>query len=60
MRVCFDLIYCWTEQEGHLMANKRCELPQGSQRISHKGYEEVPPKPHLEPFFFITVKPRVE
>jgi len=28
-------------QGGHLMANKRCELPQGSQRISHKGYEEV-------------------
>ncbi|EKX54104.1 hypothetical protein GUITHDRAFT_160810 [Guillardia theta CCMP2712] len=28
-------------QGGHLMANKRCELPPGSQRISHKGYEEV-------------------
>lgn len=26
---------------GHLMANKKCELPEGSQRISHKGYEEV-------------------
>mmetsp|Transcript_28044 Transcript_28044/g.66662 ORF Transcript_28044/g.66662 Transcript_28044/m.66662 type:complete len:2150 (+) Transcript_28044:160-6609(+) len=26
---------------GHLMANKRCELPAGSQRVSHKGYEEV-------------------
>mmetsp|Transcript_34715 Transcript_34715/g.87733 ORF Transcript_34715/g.87733 Transcript_34715/m.87733 type:complete len:2149 (+) Transcript_34715:158-6604(+) len=26
---------------GHLMANKRCELPEGSQRVSHKGYEEV-------------------
>jgi pre-mRNA-splicing helicase BRR2 len=26
---------------GHLMANKRCELPTGSQRVSHKGYEEV-------------------
>ena len=26
---------------GHLMANKRCELPEGSQRVSRKGYEEV-------------------
>ena len=26
---------------GHLMANKRCELPDGSQRVSRKGYEEV-------------------
>ena len=26
---------------GHMMANKRCELPEGSQRVSRKGYEEV-------------------
>mmetsp|Transcript_62196 Transcript_62196/g.148187 ORF Transcript_62196/g.148187 Transcript_62196/m.148187 type:complete len:2144 (+) Transcript_62196:214-6645(+) len=40
-RVVLDLETLAFAQEGHLMANKRCELPQGSQRISHKGYEEV-------------------
>lgn len=28
-------------QGGHLMANKRCALPEGSHRTQHKGYEEV-------------------
>lgn len=28
-------------QGGHLMANKRCELPDGSYRKQRKGYEEV-------------------
>lgn len=26
---------------GHLMSNRKCELPQGSYRMSKKGYEEV-------------------
>ena len=29
------------ESGGHLMANKRCHLPQGSFRTQRKGYEEV-------------------
>ncbi|ELU09831.1 hypothetical protein CAPTEDRAFT_222545 [Capitella teleta] len=28
-------------QGSHLMSNKRCELPEGSFRKQHKGYEEV-------------------
>ena len=28
-------------QGSHLMANKRCELPEGSFRKQRKGYEEV-------------------
>ncbi len=28
-------------QGGHLMANKKCSLPEGSFRKQHKGYEEV-------------------
>ena len=28
-------------QGGHLMANKKCSLPEGSHRKTHKGYEEV-------------------
>ena len=28
-------------QGGHLMANKRCQLPDGSYRKQRKGYEEV-------------------
>ena len=40
-RSILDLETLAFEKGGHLMANKRCELPQGSQRISHKGYEEV-------------------
>lgn len=30
-------------QGGHLMANKKCQLPQGSFRKQKKGYEEVFP-----------------
>ena len=33
-----DLIFT---QGSHLMANKKCTLPEGSFRKSHKGYEEV-------------------
>ena len=33
-----DLIFA---QGGHLMANKRCQLPDGSFRRQRKGYEEV-------------------
>ena len=33
-----DLIFA---QGGHLMANKRCQLPDGSFRKQRKGYEEV-------------------
>jgi pre-mRNA-splicing helicase BRR2 len=29
------------EQEGHLMSNKDCTLPEGSKRVQQKGYEEV-------------------
>ncbi len=29
------------EQGGRLMSNKKCELPEGSTRTQHKGYEEV-------------------
>ena len=29
------------QQGGHLMSNKRCELPAGSYRTQKKGYEEV-------------------
>ena len=40
-RVVLDLESLAFQQEGHLMANKSCNLPEGSTRISHKGYEEV-------------------
>eukprot|EP00281_Chroomonas_sp_CCMP1168_P020883 CAMPEP_0206228716 /NCGR_PEP_ID=MMETSP0047_2-20121206/9314_1 /ASSEMBLY_ACC=CAM_ASM_000192 /TAXON_ID=195065 /ORGANISM="Chroomonas mesostigmatica_cf, Strain CCMP1168" /LENGTH=2146 /DNA_ID=CAMNT_0053651971 /DNA_START=50 /DNA_END=6487 /DNA_ORIENTATION=+ len=40
-RAILDLESLAFAQGGHLMANKRCELPEGSQRVSHKGYEEV-------------------
>lgn len=33
-----DLIFA---QGSHLMANKRCQLPEGSFRKQRKGYEEV-------------------
>ena len=33
-----DLVFA---QGGHLMANKRCQLPDGSFRKQRKGYEEV-------------------
>ena len=38
-------------QGSHLMANKRCQLPDGSYRKQRKGYEEVhvpalKPKPY--------------
>eukprot|EP00730_Choanoeca_flexa_P002247 TRINITY_DN10972_c0_g1_i1.p1 TRINITY_DN10972_c0_g1~~TRINITY_DN10972_c0_g1_i1.p1 ORF type:complete len:1796 (+),score=582.18 TRINITY_DN10972_c0_g1_i1:116-5389(+) len=29
------------QQAGHLMTNKKCVLPEGSERKVHKGYEEV-------------------
>lgn len=29
------------QQGGHLMTNKKCKLPEGSKKISKKGYEEV-------------------
>ena len=31
------------EDGGHLMANKKCQLPPGSFRTQKKGYEEVGP-----------------
>ncbi len=45
-----DLVFA---QGGHLMANKRCQLPDGSFRKQRKGYEEVhvpalKPKPFEE------------
>lgn len=37
-------------QGGHLMANKRCQLPEGSFRTQKKGYEEVHvPAPRPKP-----------
>ena len=33
------------EQGGHLMASQKCTLPQGSKRVTKKGYEEV----HIPP-----------
>ena len=29
------------EQGGRLMSNKTCNLPKGSTKIKHKGYEEI-------------------
>lgn len=39
------------EEGGHYMANKDCDLPKGSYRKQHKGYEEVfvPPPKRKEP-----------
>ncbi|CDS42389.1 U5 small nuclear ribonucleoprotein 200 kDa [Echinococcus multilocularis] len=36
-----DLANLTFTQGGHLMANKRCQLPEGSFRTQKKGYEEV-------------------
>ena len=33
-----DLVFA---QGSHFMANKRCQLPEGSYRKQRKGYEEV-------------------
>eukprot|EP00164_Ancoracysta_twista_P005304 GFYU01007260.1.p1 GENE.GFYU01007260.1~~GFYU01007260.1.p1 ORF type:complete len:2145 (-),score=864.44 GFYU01007260.1:262-6696(-) len=35
-----DLDSLQFQQGGHLMSNKKCELPEGSTRIQKKGYEE--------------------
>ncbi|XP_068647248.1 DExH-box ATP-dependent RNA helicase DExH12-like [Aristolochia californica] len=40
-RQLLDLDNIAFHQGGLLMANKKCELPPGSYRTSHKGYEEV-------------------
>ena len=37
-------------QGSHLMANKRCQLPEGSFRKQRKGYEEVHVPAQKKPF----------
>ncbi|KAJ1551678.1 DEIH-box ATPase, partial [Nowakowskiella sp. JEL0078] len=48
-KVTLDLEAMAFTQGGHLMSNKKCNLPAGSYKKSKKGYEEVhvpEPKPH--------------